>query len=147
MDQRDRQRSEGQSIHGSVADGRAHDDEGAWKDIGERGSRHSKLSGHTAGQRSAFCDAVKGADSCSRGRAIARPGSASRYWQQGGSVQSIVSEEVRHCAKEARAAKAKGFAAALHGLLDSFQYEAPRLERVDATAMAWLTGPPLIVAF
>ena len=30
--------------------------------------------------------------------AIARPGSASRHWQQGGSVQSIVSEEVRHCA-------------------------------------------------
>ena len=34
--------------------------------------------------------------SCSRGRAIARSGSASRDWRQGRSVQSFVSEAVRH---------------------------------------------------
>ena len=96
MDQRDRQRREGQSIHDSVADGRAHDVEGAWKNIDKRGSRLAKLSGRTAGQRSASCRAVKGADSCSRGRAIARSGSASRDWRQGRSVQSFVSEAVRH---------------------------------------------------
>ena len=100
MDQRDWQRSEAQSIHDGVADGRAHDIEGAWKNIDERGSRHAELFRHTAGQRSAFCGAVKGADSCFRGRAVAPAGSASRHWRQGRSVQSFVSEAVRHCAKD-----------------------------------------------
>ena len=48
MDKRDQQWSEAPSIHDSVADGRTHDIEGAWKNNAERGSRHSKLSRHTS---------------------------------------------------------------------------------------------------